>query len=129
MMEPDGQSELPIRLVDVDEAIIDIDRDLSVSFRQRKPGPPERIDGLSMGIVTIDGDGPHGGERHPDGDEILYIISGELILHADRLDEPLRIAEGQACIVRKGEWHKVSAEKATRIVHVTPGPRGDARPL
>lgn len=129
MIEADDQGKAPIQLIDVDEEILDIGRDLSVSSRLRKPGPPDRIDGMSMGIVTFEQDSPHGGERHPDGDEILYVISGELIVHADRLDEPLRVPEGQACIIKKGEWHRVSAEKATRIVHVTPGPRGDARPL
>ena len=117
----------PIMLIDVGRDILDIGRDLSVSTRQRNPGPPERIDGMSVGIVTVEGEGPHGGERHPDGDEILYVISGELTLHADNLDEPMRVGEGKACVIRKGEWHRVTAEIPTQIVHITPGPHGDAR--
>ncbi|MGB5485405.1 cupin domain-containing protein [Parasphingorhabdus sp.] len=122
------QHSSPIILIDVDSDIFDIGRDLSVSTRPRKPGPPERIDGMTVGIVTVEGEGPHGGERHPDGDEILYVISGELILHADNLGQPIRVGEGKACIIRKGEWHRVTAEIPTQMVHITPGPHGDARP-
>ena len=38
--------------VDVTESSIDIFRDLSLATRQTKPGPPERIDGMTVGIVT-----------------------------------------------------------------------------
>ena len=34
-------------------------------------------------IVTMDGDAPHGGEVHPDGDEIIYVISGRLQIIGD----------------------------------------------
>ena len=65
-----------VTAVDVSRFSFDIHRDLSVSIRTRKPGPPERIDGMTVGIVTMAHDAPHGGEVHPDGDEILYLISG-----------------------------------------------------
>lgn len=116
-----------IDLIDVDTNILDIHRDLSVEPRARKPGPPERIDGMSVGIVMIEGEGPHGGEMHPDGDEILYVISGELAVHCDSLAEPMIVPAGRACIVRQGEWHRVTADTPTQIVHITPGPNGDAR--
>jgi hypothetical protein len=49
----------------------DVRRDLSVSTRARKPGPSERIDGMTVGILAVSQDAPQGGEVHPDGDEIL----------------------------------------------------------
>ncbi|NNC72542.1 MAG: cupin domain-containing protein [Sphingomonadaceae bacterium] len=116
-----------IALIDPETHILDIDRDLSVAARRRKPGPPERIDGMSVGIVTVEGEGPHGGEMHPDGDEILYVLSGELAVHCDSFDAPLIVPAGRACIVRRGEWHRVTADAPARIVHITPGPNGDAR--
>ena len=33
---------------------------------------------MTIGIVTMSHDAPHRGEVHPDGDEILYVISGKL---------------------------------------------------
>ncbi|MGH9047572.1 MAG: hypothetical protein ACRDVW_09720, partial [Acidimicrobiales bacterium] len=42
-------------------------------------GPPNRIDGHTLGVVGIDdGPPPHDGEMHPDGDELLYLISGRI---------------------------------------------------
>lgn len=116
--------------VDVANQSFDIHRDLSVTTRLRKPGPPERIDGMTMGIVTMDRDAPHGGEVHPDGDEILHVISGRLRVTGDSdPDTSIELGPGEACIVRRGEWHRVSVLEPTRFVHVTPGPHGDHRPL
>jgi mannose-6-phosphate isomerase-like protein (cupin superfamily) len=116
--------------VDISENAIDIFRDLSVEPRKRKPGPPERIDGMSVGIVTMTEDAPHGGEVHPDGDEILYVISGRLRVTTESdPDSELILTSGQACIVPKGEWHKVSVLEETQLIHITPGPNGDHRPV
>ena len=116
--------------VDVSRYSLDIDRDLSVSTRAHKPGPPERIDGLTVGIVTMVHDAPHGGEVHPDGDEILYVISGKLRVTGE--SEPnaaIELGPGDACIVRRGEWHRVSVLEPTQLIYITPGPNGDHRPL
>jgi quercetin dioxygenase-like cupin family protein len=116
--------------VDVTRYSFDVNRDLSVSIRARKPGPPERIDGMTIGIVTITHDPPHGGEVHPDGDEILYVISGKLRVTAE--SEPnaaIELGPGDACVIRKGEWHLVSMLEPSQLIHITPGPNGDYRSL
>jgi hypothetical protein len=41
--------------VDVARFSFDLHRDLSVSLRARKPGPPERIDGATIGFVSVTG--------------------------------------------------------------------------
>ena len=46
--------------VDVSRFSFRIGRDLSVSTAKIKPGPPERIDGMTAGIVTMERDPPHG---------------------------------------------------------------------
>jgi quercetin dioxygenase-like cupin family protein len=75
-------------------------------------------------------DAPHGGEIHPDGDEILYVISGRLSVRTESdPDEELVLSAGQACIVPMGEWHKVSILEETQLIHITPGPNGDHRPV
>ena len=116
--------------VDPSRYSFELNRDLSVSTREREPGPPKRIDGMTIGVVTMEHDAPHGGEVHPDGDEILYVISGRLRITGDSAPgEPLDLGPGEACIVRKGEWHNVSVLEKTQLVHITPGPNGDHRPL
>ncbi len=114
--------------VDAAQCSLDIGRDLSVSIRKRKPGPPERIDGMTVGIVTMEHDAPHDGEVHPDGDEILYIISGRLRVIGDSApEEPLELGPGEACVVKRGEWHRVQVVEKSQLVHITPGPNGDHR--
>ena len=116
--------------VDVSRFVFDIRKDLSVTPRERKWGPPERIDGMTVGIVTVTSDAPHRGEVHPDGDEILYVISGRLRVTGESApQETFELGPGEACIVRKGEWHLVSLVERGELLHFTPGPNGDHRPL
>jgi len=116
--------------VDVSRVVLDIHRDLSVSTRGRKPGPPERLDGMTVGIEMITEDAPHNGEMHPDGDEILYVISGRFRVTGDSApDAPLDLGPGDGCIVHQGEWHIVRVVEPGQLMHVTPGPRGEHRPL
>jgi len=116
--------------VNVAECSLDIYRDLSVEPRKRKPGPPERIDGMTVGIFTLTADAPHDGEMHPDGDEILHVITGKVRVSCDSSPgEDVILGPGDTCIVPKGEWHKVSVIEESRFIHITPGPNGDHRPL
>ena len=115
--------------IDASQFCFNIDRDLSVSAARQEPGPPRRIDGMTVGIVTMEQDAPHGGEVHPDGDEILYVISGAVSVIGDsNPDEPLHLGPGDACIVGRGEWHQVRVLEPVQLLHITPGPGGDHRP-
>jgi quercetin dioxygenase-like cupin family protein len=109
---------------------IAISRDLSMSVVEQRPGPPAVCDGLTVGIADMGRDPPHGGELHPDGDELIYIISGKVrVVGESALAEPCELGPGEACIVSKGEWHRVRLLEPTRLLHITPGPRGDHRPV
>jgi mannose-6-phosphate isomerase-like protein (cupin superfamily) len=119
-----------ISRVDVSRCVFDVHRDLSVTARAHKPGPPERIDGMTIGIVTMTEDAPHRGEVHPDGDEVLYVVSGRLrVTGESEPDAAFELGAGEACIVPKGEWHRVELLGPTQLIHITPGPNGDHRPL
>ena len=116
--------------VDVESCSFDIHRDLSITAREREPGPPVRIDGMTVGILTLTEDAPHNGEMHPDGDEILYVIAGRIRITTESTPGEERVlGPGEACIVPKGEWHKVTLLETTRLLHITPGPHGEHRPL
>jgi mannose-6-phosphate isomerase-like protein (cupin superfamily) len=119
-----------IEPIDVTRFVLDLRRDFSVTPRAKKPGPPERIDGVTIGFVSVTADAPHKGEMHPDGDEILYVISGRLrVIGESDPGKPIDLGPGDACIVRKGEWHRVVMVEPAQLVHITPGRRGDHRPL
>lgn len=119
-----------VERVDITQVVFDIHRDLSVRTRTPLPGPPRRIDGMTVGIVDVVSDAPHNGEVHPDGDEILVVLSGRMRVEYDSAPgAPLELAAGDACIVRKGEWHCVRVVEPGKLLHITPGPNGDYRPL
>lgn len=114
--------------VDVNRFTFAIGRDLTVAAAESPPGPPRRIDGMTAGIVTMSRDPPHGGEMHPDGDEVLYVISGRVEVTGDSTPEPLHLGAGDACIVPKGEWHRVHVVEPVTLLHITPGPNHEHRP-
>ena len=41
--------------VDVTRFVLDLHRDFSVTPRATKPGPPQRIDGVTIGFVSVTG--------------------------------------------------------------------------
>jgi len=94
------------------------------------PGPP-RIDGYTVGAPLVTRDAPHRGEMHPDGDELLYAVSGRfnvsLELDTERRDVEMR--QGEALVVPRGVWHLVTLQEPGQLVHITPGPGGGHRPL
>jgi quercetin dioxygenase-like cupin family protein len=118
-----------IERIDASTHSFDSYPDLSIQARKRKPGPPERIAGMTVGIVEMAKDAPHGGEVHPDGDEVLYVIEGKLRVLGDSSPEAaIELEAGDACIIPKGEWHVVQVIEPAKFVHITPGPNGDHRP-
>jgi mannose-6-phosphate isomerase-like protein (cupin superfamily) len=116
--------------VDTTRFSIAISRDLRMSLVEHQPGPPALCDGLMIGIADLARDPPHGGELHPDGDELIYIISGKVrVIGESSPDEHCELGPGEACIVSKGEWHRVRILEPTRLVGITPGPGGAHRPV
>ena len=119
-----------IQRVDTHRKFFVIDRDFAIRTKEHKPGPPERTDGVAVGVVEMNTAPPHGGEMHPDGDELLIVIEGRVRVIGDSApDAPLELGPGDACIVRKGEWHRVEVLEPVRLLHATPGPGGEHRPL
>lgn len=105
-------------------------RDLSATLVPTRPGPPIRVDGLTIGVVTMTQSAPHGGEMHPDGDELLHLISGRARVTLETTPvETLEMKPGDGVIVPKGVWHRVEIIEPSQFVFVTPGPGGEHRPL
>jgi catechol 2,3-dioxygenase-like lactoylglutathione lyase family enzyme len=76
-------------------------------------------------------DPPHRGEMHPDGDELLYLVSGsvEIVLEDDDREERVGLEPGQAFVVPRGVWHRVTLREPSHLLYLTPGPGGQYRPL
>jgi len=63
-------------------------------------------------------------ERHPVGEELAFLISGdvELFLDDDAGQRGVALRPGQAVIVPEGAWHRLGVRCPSRLLFVTPTP-------
>ena len=110
--------------------IIGLSSDFSAWKMPERPDPPVPFSGVTFGVATMAENSPHGGEMHPDGDEVLYLISGRVkIVFLDTDEEDADMGPGDGLVVPKGTWHRVDIIEPSQIVYLTPGPNNQFRPL
>ena len=116
---------------ELSQCVVGLQRDGEARLVQSAPGPPVRIDGLTVGAPIMTRPAPHAGEMHPDGDELLFLISGKLsvLLEEAGAERVLEVLPGQAVVVPRGVWHRVVPKEPSQLIHITPGPGGQHRPL
>jgi quercetin dioxygenase-like cupin family protein len=70
----------------------------------RLPGPPPQVDGYLLALTSLEHSPPHQGERHPDGDELIWLVSGEVtvVIETPGGDQRHRLRPGDALIVARG---------------------------
>jgi mannose-6-phosphate isomerase-like protein (cupin superfamily) len=122
----------PGRRIDLAREVVGLDGGRRARLVEQQAGrPPQRIDGFTVGAPELTSDAPHDGEMHPDGDELLFMVSGAVTVRLELAggDCLVELGAGDAVVVPKGVWHKVTLREPGRLVHITPGPNGDARPL
>jgi mannose-6-phosphate isomerase-like protein (cupin superfamily) len=119
------------RVFEIAQCNVDFLGDGTAQVRPVVPGPPKRVAGLTLGMPAMSRDAPHGGEMHPDGDELLVVLSGrvQISLELPEGESRVDLAPGQALVVPRGIWHNVHLLEESRLLHLTPGPGGDHRPL
>jgi mannose-6-phosphate isomerase-like protein (cupin superfamily) len=122
----------PGRRIDLAREVVGLDgSDRLARLVEQTGRGPQRIDGVTVGAPELTGNAPHDGEVHPDGDELLYLISGAVTVSLELADGDLLVdlGAGDAVVVPKGVWHQVTMREPGQLIHITPGPNGDARPL
>ena len=122
-------ADSPSQPLDLARVVVGLHRDGSTELIPNRRGPPQRIEGYTVGAPLLTRAPPHGGERHPDGDELLFLVSGRVTLHLEEDGEErlVDLGPGEAFIVPRGVWHRVVLSEPSQLVHITPGPRGDHR--
>ena len=63
-------------------------------------------------------------ERHPAGDEIVFLLSGSarMRIRIDGQDEEVELAEpGDYLVVPRGAWHTATTSTGARMLFITPG--------
>ncbi len=63
-------------------------------------------------------------ERHPLGDELLFVVEGEVDFHLDdgSTASVVHLGRGQSAIVPTGAWHRAEVRRPSRLLFVTPTP-------
>ncbi len=79
-----------------------------------------KIGNLTLGVMSYTGLTPW--ERHPDGDELLLVLDGELAVTALTDDGPVKrkLRAGEAFVCPQGLWHRQFAEKSVSMLYGTP---------
>jgi len=124
-------SEKPRGTIDLADTLVGLHRNGEAHQMAIPPGPPRRIEGLTIGAPFMTREPPHAGEMHPDGDELLFLLSGMVTVVLEDEEPPRRVslAPGQALVVPRGVWHRVVLGEPSQILHITSGPGGEHRPL
>lgn len=117
-------------VVAFDTVVAEVAKDGALRFAPRQPGPPPRVDGHLLALTSLERPPPHLGERHPDGDELIYLLSGKVtvVIEAPGGDERHTLRPGEALVVARGLWHRIEVTRPARLVHLTPGPSSEHRP-
>ena len=120
---------VPLKFSPSDYAI-GIDRTLAAFKVREQADPPIPVEGMTFGVATMSESSPHAGEMHPDGDEVLYLISGRVnVVFLDSPQAAVEMKSGEGLVVPKGMWHRVDILEPCQIVYLTPGPNNEFRPL
>ncbi|MEE9280363.1 MAG: cupin domain-containing protein [Myxococcota bacterium] len=116
---------------DLSQYTVGLSRSGGSSVQPNAAEPPRRVDGLVVGAPFMTRNAPHSGEMHPDGDELLYLISGrvDVVLEEGAQEHSVELAPGQALVVPRGVWHRVLLREPSQLLYITPGPGGEHRPL
>ena len=84
-----------------------------------------KIGNLTLGVMSYAGQTPW--ERHPDGDELLLALDGELDITILTDDGPVtrKLRVGEAFVCPQGLWHRQFAEKSASTLYGTPIENGE----
>jgi hypothetical protein len=70
-------------------------------------------------------------EKHPNGDEFIYLLTGslDLLLEYPRGVQAISLRGSGALLIPQGVWHTAKVHKPSRMLHVTRGESTETRPV
>ncbi len=117
-------------LFDPSTHTVGLSRGLNASKMPERPDPPTPFSGVTFGVASMSENSPHGGEVHPDGDEVLYLISGRVkVIFIESDEDDIDVKPGDGLVIPRGIWHRVDIIEPSQIVYLTPGPNNQFKPL
>jgi mannose-6-phosphate isomerase-like protein (cupin superfamily) len=96
---------------------------VDASFWATMSEQPELVDGRVLSVFDYQGDWTWW-ERHPLGEELVYVLSGEVEFLLDDEDRQwsVELSPGTAAIVPRDTWHSARVPKPSTVLFVTPTP-------
>ena len=68
-------------------------------------------------------------ERHPAGDEVVCLLSGDVTMVLEGRCDGVRLTEPGSCVVvPKNTWHTAKTSVETKMIFVTPGEGTEHKP-
>ena len=114
--------------VDLFRSYINLHSSGAAETMKMSRGAPPDVDGFLVGAFQLTRNPPHGGEMHPDGDELLFVTDGQIDVALDGdTAEIVSLQAGDAFLVPQGVWHRLVVRSPTKLLHVTPG-RSEHKP-
>jgi mannose-6-phosphate isomerase-like protein (cupin superfamily) len=96
--------------------------------------PQSEIEAFGQGWLVTEfecsADWPHW-EMHPEGDEFVYLLSGEVefLMQEEAGTRSVALEDRAALVVPRGVWHTAKASTPSRMLFVTRGGGTQHRPV
>ncbi len=99
-------------------------------FWARLPGRSELGEGRLLWTTSQVRDSANW-EMHPQGEEVIYLLSGEIDLAvlAGDAERAVTLRPNNACVVPRGVWHRFIVQKPASILAITPSLGTQQRPV
>ncbi len=117
-----------MKIHDVQAALNEIRQRASANPRGRANTDFGLLNDYSLGLGRYSGQSPW--ERHLNGDELLYVVDGELqitLLSDTRQEERETLRTGSLFVVPKGKWHQLDAPNGVSVFFASPPESGAER--
>ena len=124
---------------DLSSTFVVLKPDQTAALVHNAPGVFEELDRRCGGFkghvlvatFSFDADWPTW-ERHPQGDELVCLLSGQATLVLDRQGRKEEVElrkSGEYVLVPKATWHTARTSVATTMLFVTPGEGTENKPV
>lgn len=115
-------------------ALFDLDAELAkltmfrgrmpTSTREERKGSSARLGAYRDASIFVSKSAGRGAwERHPAGDEFVYVIEGAATLHVvtEAGSQAIAVGAGKLAIVPAGAWHRFDYPEGVTLLTITPG--------
>jgi quercetin dioxygenase-like cupin family protein len=92
--------------------------------RTAKTGPRGRLTAFNQCTIGVAREWPPHWERHPNGDELLHVLEGEVevtLVQKSGRRQRTTVRAGSFFVVPRGLWHRPIQRKPVVMLYVTPG--------